>query len=65
MAPDSGFPHDLTDLFGLEVMEFDPLPQGEENHLIVKGRFTATHLHPGRIWCDVIKPGACEILALR
>ncbi len=63
MAPDSGFPHDLTDLFGLEVMEFDPLPEGEENHLVMKGGFTATHLHPGRIWCDVIKPGACEILA--
>lgn len=63
MAPDSGFPHDLTDLFGLEVMEFDPLPQGEENHLTFKPTFTATHLHPGRVWCDVIKPGTCEVLA--
>ena len=23
MAPDSGYPHDMTDLFGLEVIEFD------------------------------------------
>src|SRR5207237_5397639 len=33
MAPDTGYPHDLTDLFGLEVVEFDQLPVGEENHL--------------------------------
>ena len=28
MAPDTGYPHDLTDLFGLEVLEFDPLAAG-------------------------------------
>ncbi|MBI3869460.1 MAG: beta-galactosidase [Verrucomicrobia bacterium] len=63
MAPDSGYPHDLTDLFGLEVVEFDPLPAGEENHLAVKGGFAATHLHPARIWCDIIKPISCQVLA--
>ena len=26
IAPDSGIPHDLIDLFGLEVQEFDMLP---------------------------------------
>ena len=63
MAPDSGFPHDLTDVFGLEVMEFDPLPPGEENHMAMKGGFTATQLHPGRLWCDIIKPLNCQVLA--
>jgi hypothetical protein len=30
MAPDTGYPHDLTDLFGLEVLEFDPLRKGKK-----------------------------------
>lgn len=63
IAPDNGFPHDLTDLFGLEVKEFDPLPQGEENHLTFKGSFPATHLHPARVWCDVIEPKGCQVIA--
>jgi beta-galactosidase len=63
VAPDSGYPHDLTDLFGLEVLEFDPLPPGEENHLTFKGAFPTSHLHPARIWCDLIEPGECQILA--
>ena len=62
IAPDSGFPHDLTDLFGLEVMEFDPLPPGEENHISFKGSFSASHLHPAKIWCDVIAPKECQVL---
>ncbi|HSU53267.1 MAG TPA: beta-galactosidase, partial [Candidatus Dormibacteraeota bacterium] len=40
IAPDTGYPHDLTDLFGLEVVEFDQLPPGEENHLTFKGTFS-------------------------
>lgn len=63
MAPDTGYPHDLTDLFGMEVLEFDPLPQGEENHLTFKGLFPTSHLHPARIWCDLIEPGECQVLA--
>jgi beta-galactosidase len=63
LAPDTGYPHDLTDLFGLEVMEFDQLPPGEENHLTFKGTFPTTHLHPARLWCDVIEPKDCQILA--
>jgi Beta-galactosidase len=63
MAPDTGYPHDLTDLFGLEVVEFDQLPPGEENHLTFKGTFPTTHLHPARLWCDVIEPKDCQILA--
>ncbi|MEK7674471.1 MAG: beta-galactosidase [Verrucomicrobiota bacterium] len=64
MAPDTGFPHDLTDLFGLEVIEFDPLAPGEENHLAFKGTFPTSHLHPARIWCDLIEPKEeCQILA--
>jgi len=63
MAPDTGFPHDMTDLFGLEVREFDPLPPGEENHLTFRAGFPATHLHPGRLWCDIIEPKGCQIIA--
>jgi beta-galactosidase len=63
LAPDSGYPHDLTDLFGLEVMEFDQLPPGEENHLTFKGTFPTSHLHPARLWCDLIEPRECQVLA--
>ena len=63
IAPDSGYPHDLTDLFGLEVSEFDVLPPGEENHLSFKGGFATTHLHPARVWCDLIEARECQVLA--
>jgi beta-galactosidase len=63
IAPDTGYPHDLTDLFGMEVMEFDPLPPSEENHLNFKGAFPTSHLHPARIWCDLIEPKECQVLA--
>ncbi len=64
IAPDCGYPHDLTDLFGLEVLEFDPLPPNEENHLTFKGgTFHPSHLHPGKIWCDIIEPKGCQIVA--
>ncbi|MFN7140881.1 MAG: beta-galactosidase, partial [Limisphaerales bacterium] len=63
IAPDCGYPHDLTDLFGMEVTEFDLLPPGEENHLTFKGgSFHATHLHPARLWCDLIEPKECQVL---
>ena len=64
IAPDTGFPNDLMDLFGLEVLEFDPIPPGEENHLTFKGAFPTSHLHPARIWCDIIEPKGCQILAV-
>ena len=63
IAPDTGYPHDLTDLFGLEVLEFDPLPPGEENVLTIKGSFPTTHLHAARLWCDIIQPKECQVLA--
>jgi beta-galactosidase len=63
LAPESGYPHDLTDLFGMEVVEFDPLPPGEENHLTFKGTFPTSHLHPARLWCDLIEPRDCQVLA--
>jgi beta-galactosidase len=63
IAPDTGYPHDLTDLFGLEVTEFDQLPPGEENHLTFKGSFPTSHLHPARLWCDLIEPKECQVLA--
>jgi beta-galactosidase len=62
-VPDTGYPHNLTDLFGLEVLEFDPLPPGEENHLTFKGAFPTSHLHPARLWCDIIEPKECQVLA--
>ena len=58
IAPDSGYPHNMTDLFGMEVLEFDALPPGEENHLTFKGSFPTTHLHSARLWCDLIEPRA-------
>jgi beta-galactosidase len=63
MAPDTGYPHDLTDLFGMEVVEFDQLPPGEENHLVFKGTFPTSHLHPARLWCDIIDAKECQVLA--
>jgi beta-galactosidase len=64
MAAESGYPHDLTDVFGLEVTEFDPLPPGEENHLAFKGAsFHTSHLHPALHWCDVIEAKGCQVLA--
>ena len=63
IAAITGFPHDLTDLFGLEVQEFDVLPPNEENHLTFKGSFPTGHLHPAKIWCDLIEPKGCQIMA--
>ncbi|MEI6193908.1 MAG: beta-galactosidase [Verrucomicrobiota bacterium] len=63
ITPDTGYPGDLTELFGLEVLEFDPLPPGEENHLTFKGAFPTSHMHPARLWCDIIEPKGCQILA--
>lgn len=63
MAPLTGYPHHLTDLFGLEVLEFDVLPPGEENPLIFKGTFPTSHMNTARIWCDVIEPKTCQVLA--
>jgi beta-galactosidase len=65
ITPDTGFPGDMTDLFGLEVLEFDPIPPGEENHLTFKGAFPTSHLHPARLWCDIIEPKKdCQVLAV-
>ena len=63
IAQDTGFPHNLTDLFGMEVQEFDTLLPNEENHLNFKGIFSTSHLHPARLWCDLIEPKGCEVLA--
>src|SRR4030095_5997859 len=62
IAPDTGIPSNLTDLFGMQVLEFDPLPPGEENHLSMKGAFHATHLHSARLWCDIIEPSGCTVI---
>lgn len=64
IAPEGPYPSGLTDLFGLEVLECDPIPPGDENHLTFKGTFPTSHLHPARIWCDIIEPKACQTLAV-
>jgi beta-galactosidase len=28
-----------------------------------KGAFPTSHLHPARIWCDIIEPKGCQVLA--
>jgi beta-galactosidase len=63
MAPIGGYPNNLIDLFGLEVLEFDMLPPGVENHITFKGAFPTSHLHPARLWCDLVEPKECQILA--
>ena len=64
IAPANGLPGELTDLFGMEVSEFDVLQEGEANSLIFKGSFPTTHLHPAEIWCDIIEPQhECKIMA--
>ena len=63
LSPATGYPHHLTDLFGLEVQEFDTMPPGEENHLTFKGSFPTSHLHSARLWCDLIEPKGCQVLA--
>jgi beta-galactosidase len=63
IATDSGFPHDMTDLFGLEIEEFDQLAPDEENHLAFRGTFHTSHLHSAKLWCDLIEPKGCQILA--
>jgi beta-galactosidase len=63
IATDTAYPHNLTDLFGLEVREFDVLSPGEDNHIIFKGNFPSTHAHPARLWCDLIEPKECEVIA--
>lgn len=62
-SPSTGFPLFMTDLFGMEVVEFDPLPPDVENHMNSKGDFHVSHLHPVRVWADIIEPHECQILA--
>lgn len=56
-------PYEMSDMFGLKVVEFDPLPPGEENHLAIKGTFPTTGMHSGRLWCDIIEPAEAEVIA--
>lgn len=63
IVPNTGFPLFMSDLFGMEVLEFDPLPPEADNHMISKGDFHISHLHPVRIWADIVEPRECQILA--
>ncbi len=62
IAP-KGYPQELIDVFGMEVKESDILPPGRENALHFKGSFKTSKQHFGRLWCDIIEPLECEILA--
>ena len=56
-------PYEMSDMFGLKVVEFDPLPPGEENHITINGSIPTTGLHSARLWCDLIEPtDECQIL---
>ena len=56
-------PYEMSDMFGLKVVEFDPLPPGEENHISINGSIPTTGLHSARLWCDLIQPtDECQIL---
>lgn len=63
IAPINGIPYEMTDLFGMEVLEFDPLVPGAENHLSLKARLPTTALHQAKNWVDIIEPLGCEVLA--
>lgn len=62
IVPAGGWPHELQDALGLKVTEFDALPPGEENHLNFRGTFPTSHLHPARLWCDMIEPTDCQVI---
>jgi len=59
----TGFPQYLTDVFGLEVNEFDPIAPGEDNHLAFRGAFPSSALHPAQLWCDLVEPKGCNVVA--
>lgn len=63
IVPEGPLPYGLTDVFGMEVEEFDPIPPNEEHHLHFKQGFPTRHAHCAKIWCDVIRVGECEVLA--
>ncbi|MEI7729382.1 MAG: beta-galactosidase [Verrucomicrobiota bacterium] len=63
IAPDNCYPHGLQDVFGVEIQEFDTLAPNEENHLSFRSGFPSTHLHPARLWCDLLEPMGCQVMA--
>src|SRR5258705_13626303 len=63
MAEVCRIPHGLSQLFGMEVLDFGPLPHGEEKHIPFKGAFPTSPLHPAKLWCDIIEAKGCQILA--
>ena len=30
--------------------------------MTIKGQFTTSHLHPAKLWCDIIEPNGCQVL---
>ena len=45
-------------------MEFDPIAAGARRIIWPsRAQFHASHLHPARLWCDVIEPKGCQVLA--
>ena len=63
IVPNTGLPYDMTDLFGMEVTEWDVLPPAEDNNLSVRSVIPTTASHPARLWCDLIDVREAQVLA--
>lgn len=63
IVPNTGLPYDMTDLFGMEVTEWDVLPPSDDNNLSVRSVIPTTASHPARLWCDLIDVREAQVLA--
>ena len=63
IAPTTGLPYDMTDLFGMEVVEWDAIPPSDDNQLAVRTALPTTGSHPARLWCDLIEVATAQVLA--
>ena len=63
IVPNTGLPFDMTDLFGMEVTEWDVIPPTEDNNLSMRPLVPTTAAHPARLWCDLIDVREAQVLA--
>ena len=52
---DKPFPGPLSDLFGITVPEYDPVPESFDNSIVVEGSTLRASEYPIDIWCDLIE----------
>ena len=62
IAPTTGVPYDMIDLFGMEVAEWDAIPPTDDNQLAVRTTIPTTASHPARLWCDLIETHSAQVL---